>query len=667
MPYDGNGTLGHTVGRYAGALAGGLTSNSDWGFTVGLCAVLWLTGYWAGWLALRERQGVLAVLPLYAVLATNVLNARSPNATVLPVAIAVALSLCVIAATHLEALQTRWNGMRVVSLPGTRGRFAITVIVAAGVLTGVALLVPPATTSDISARLFPGSKPGTGTRAGGAAAAIAFNTGTVPGGALVSHPEQVLTYSTDSADAVYLSVIADTHFVAGNWYPDEGGVHPQPGITFGGLSFNAGTLPRDLSAVDGSAVDEATTVHADLVLQPGATGSTGYAVFTGEPTASDHAGTAFGLSSVARARSLLTVDAVQIDSGSSTVHLRTTALVSSATEDQLRAAGTAYPLFVQQYARLTDDATHGAAAITELAKEWTAGTANPYDAATAIETRLRDPRFFEYTLTPPAPPSGVWPVVYFLQQSHQGYCQYFASAMGAMLRSLGIPTRLMNGYGPGSPINPAGARPGSRQQQVTTSDAHTWVEAFFPGYGWISFEPTPSSAQGVYTPFPRGSAANGGVPTPGAGSTPAPADVKPGFADPGTSGNGGNGAGGGLHPAVAVGIVAGGLLALIAAYALWLFLPRSPRGAWWRLETLGVLRGVRRRASETHRQYAERVGAVHPQVASPVRELAAIIARAEFSPVAADRAADRHALVVWRRIAAATPRLLTARRRRRPA
>ena len=72
-----------------------------------------------------------------------------------------------------------------------------------------------------------------------------------------------------------------------------------------------------------------------------------------------------------------------------------------------------------------------------------------------------------------------------------------------MLRSLNIPTRLVSGYGPGTTRAQSG-RGGQRQEEVTTSDAHSWVEAYFPGYGWIPFEPTPPSRQGNYQPFPRG-------------------------------------------------------------------------------------------------------------------------------------------------------------------
>ena len=82
------------------------------------------------------------------------------------------------------------------------------------------------------------------------------------------------------------------------------------------------------------------------------------------------------------------------------------------------------------------------------------------------------------------PPSGVDRLSYFLFVSQKGYCEFFASAMGDMLRSLGIPTRLVNGFGPGSYESSAGA------YVVRGEDAHTWVEVYFPRYGWIPFEPT---------------------------------------------------------------------------------------------------------------------------------------------------------------------------------
>src|SRR5258708_13734094 len=75
-----------------------------------------------------------------------------------------------------------------------------------------------------------------------------------------------------------------------------------------------------------------------------------------------------------------------------------------------------------------------------------AGATKPYDEATAIQNYLRDPQHFTYKLNGyPQAPIGTDRLYFFLKVSHQGYCEYFASSMGDMLRSLNIPTRLVNG------------------------------------------------------------------------------------------------------------------------------------------------------------------------------------------------------------------------------
>ena len=66
----------------------------------------------------------------------------------------------------------------------------------------------------------------------------------------------------------------------------------------------------------------------------------------------------------------------------------------------------------------------------------------------------------------------------------QGYCDYYATAMAMMLRSVGVPARAVSGYAEGIYDPEAGL------YFVTERDAHTWVEVFFPEYGWIEFEPT---------------------------------------------------------------------------------------------------------------------------------------------------------------------------------
>ncbi len=121
------------------------------------------------------------------------------------------------------------------------------------------------------------------------------------------------------------------------------------------------------------------------------------------------------------------------------------------------------------------------ASVAELAQQLTAGAATPYDKAKAIEAYLRT---IPYNDAIPAPPAGVDPLEYFLFDIKEGYCDYYATAMAMMLRVVGIPARTASGYAEGMFDEESGA------YYVTERDAHTWVEVFFPEYGWIEFEPT---------------------------------------------------------------------------------------------------------------------------------------------------------------------------------
>lgn len=123
--------------------------------------------------------------------------------------------------------------------------------------------------------------------------------------------------------------------------------------------------------------------------------------------------------------------------------------------------------------------------IPQLAQQVTASAVNNYDKAAAIERYLRTN--FRYTLQLP-PVSQRDPLSSFLFQRKQGHCEYFASAMTVMLRTLRIPSRVVNGFRTGE-FNDL-----TSQYVIRASNAHSWVEVYFPNYGWVSFDPTPSVA-----------------------------------------------------------------------------------------------------------------------------------------------------------------------------
>ena len=149
------------------------------------------------------------------------------------------------------------------------------------------------------------------------------------------------------------------------------------------------------------------------------------------------------------------------------------------TQAELRSASEGYPAEIRlTYLQLPDLDPR----IRELAAQLTAEFDNNYDRAGALERYLRDN--FRYTLDPPGiDPEN--PIASFLFEAKSGYCEFFAATMTLMLRTQSIPARLVNGFQTGS-FNPIG-----KDFIVRARDAHSWVEVYFPRYGWISFDPTP--------------------------------------------------------------------------------------------------------------------------------------------------------------------------------
>ncbi|HEX4594961.1 MAG TPA: transglutaminase domain-containing protein, partial [Bryobacteraceae bacterium] len=120
--------------------------------------------------------------------------------------------------------------------------------------------------------------------------------------------------------------------------------------------------------------------------------------------------------------------------------------------------------------------------VGELAQRIVGAEASPIIEARLIEQYLRT--HFGYTLELPAtePPD---PIADFLFRRKKGHCEYFASAMAVMLRTVDIPSRMVTGFQSGV-YNPI-----SGSQLIRTSDAHSWVEAWVPRRGWVTFDPTP--------------------------------------------------------------------------------------------------------------------------------------------------------------------------------
>jgi protein-glutamine gamma-glutamyltransferase len=159
--------------------------------------------------------------------------------------------------------------------------------------------------------------------------------------------------------------------------------------------------------------------------------------------------------------------------------------IATPSPTELRSVGRNYPpQITSAYLRLPplDPRVSG------LAGQITSSATNDFDKAAAIENHLRT--HFAYTLQLPRGKVKD-PIANFLFERKQGHCEYFASSMAVMLRTLGIPSRVVNGFRSDEFNDITG------NYVVRAKDAHSWVEAYFPGYGWQTFDPTPGGSSGT--------------------------------------------------------------------------------------------------------------------------------------------------------------------------
>jgi transglutaminase-like putative cysteine protease len=149
--------------------------------------------------------------------------------------------------------------------------------------------------------------------------------------------------------------------------------------------------------------------------------------------------------------------------------------------DLLRQSPASYPAEItRRYLQLPETVTDRT---RQLAQELTAAEDNSFDKVTALTNHLL--ATYPYNFFPPPHPEGTDAVDTFLFRDQEGICEQYVSALVVMARSLGIPARLVTGYGSGDYNALTG------YYEVRASDAHSWAEVYFAGYGWVPFDPTP--------------------------------------------------------------------------------------------------------------------------------------------------------------------------------
>lgn len=188
-----------------------------------------------------------------------------------------------------------------------------------------------------------------------------------------------------------------------------------------------------------------------------------------------------------------------------------TSSISVASADVLRQAAQQYPPWANIDLSLSGSTAPRARALAlQIVRDANAFTA--YDKAKAIEAWLRKNIAYDEVL--PTPPAGKDPIDWVLFEIKRAYCTYYASAMIVMLRSQGVPARMAAGFAEGTWDD------ASKSYMVRERDAHTWVEVYFPGAGWVEFEPT-SAQQSLDRPDGR-SAPPTSTPTPTPTPSPTP-------------------------------------------------------------------------------------------------------------------------------------------------
>lgn len=185
----------------------------------------------------------------------------------------------------------------------------------------------------------------------------------------------------------------------------------------------------------------------------------------------------------------------------------------------------------------------------ELTRRLVGAQPTTYDAVRAIQDHLRD----EYTYSE-LPPRRRYPLAAFLFEDRIGYCQQFSGAMALMLRMAGIPSRVVAGFAPGA------RAPDRDLFRVEDFDAHSWVEVYFTGIGWVAFDPTPSASPASSQQIP-------GLPTADVAQSRVGLEAEGSEAAPGLPGAG-EAAGGSSSGAALLAVPASLLLALALAAAL---------------------------------------------------------------------------------------------------
>ena len=610
-----------------------------------ICLLMWITGAWLSWCVLRWRKPMLGLIPGAAAFATNVLNVpQDQNGYTLAMLV---LTLALLLWTNYTASIANAQRANVKLTGDARWDFWESGLVAMAALIVLGIMLPPLSTADrtldVESGIFTSwaqlqqqlSHPGFFSN-GKSTGVTGFTTDVRLNGSLQRTRDVVFTYTiADYSGPKYFRGVNVSITSGGEWrYTQPNRIELRQLVAKNDLYQYAEDYEKLALGKVTIRMLRPPIGSQDVLFYPGLAYKVDRLTVSTQIQLSD-----------ANSVTVNTIDRLgSVQPTTSSGNYIATVEYSTATASDLQAAGTAYPEWLQPYTFLPQRGYRTQFVEQEIHNlavkiVTNAGATTPYDKAAAIEAYLRNPSNFTYSLDAKTP-DGVDPMEYFLFQSKKGYCEFFATAMGDMLRSLGIPARLVNGFGPGT------FDAQTNQYVVRGEDAHTWVEVYFPKYGWIPFEPTADNLS-VYTPISRGAGPQatclrdnncqdptGGVTLPvGGGSTPG--SVRGERNDPASGPSiAGIRVSSVLDASTATKIFGGfiAMLLLLLVVISRYLRPRSVMAVWKRTLVLARLAGAERRPGETPLELGRRIRRTFPETAEPMSALADGFIVAAYAP-----------------------------------
>ena len=467
--------------RWVGVVQRGGFGNEPILFLLMLAAMAWIVAYLGAWSVYRDRSAWWPLVAGGTALVVNASHAPEVLGYVLPFVVA---SLLLMARLNLYQQELAWQAAGLRHGSGIWGGTLRTGLALSLLVAGFGWFAPELPPrQDVYDSVYQASQPlrdfenefnrafgGIRGRGGAAPSLSGFSNSLVLGGQfrLASYPVLRIT----SAEPRYWRAVVYERYTGQGW------VIAQPTTP---VQIAPGApLPAPEQEQRQEQREELTQVVE--VLQPRGN----YVVGANQPTRVDLPVTAEAWSDQRRGGSRGSgpsgpLDVVALHAPLAPgKHYTVISSVSRATPALLRKAGDAYPRDIALRYRALPQVPQR---VRDLALQLTRSSDNAYDKARAVEAYLRT---FAYTLeVTPSPPDRD-AVDYFLFDLKAGYCDYFASAMAVMLRSVGIPARVVSGYATGVRESASGPF------VVRDDNAHSWVEVYFPRYGWIEFDPTPS-------------------------------------------------------------------------------------------------------------------------------------------------------------------------------